>query len=72
MDTAQASSPGKATQEENIEKRDEDGTKQNESAATEDLLLTKLEKFKELLLEQIEKLQKSFNLFTNKSHEAIE
>ena len=46
--------------------------KKAETLPSQDALLMKLEKFKEILLEQVEKLHKSFNVFTNKSFESIQ
>ena len=46
--------------------------KKAETLPSQDALLMKLEKFKEILLEQVEKLHKSFNIFASKSLESIQ
>jgi|TARA_B110000285_G_C14522666_1_gene337265 hypothetical protein len=46
--------------------------KKTETLPSQDALLMKFEKFKEILLEQVEKLHKSFNIFASKSLESIQ
>jgi hypothetical protein len=52
--------------------KDKEEDKKAETLPSQDALLMKLEKFKEILLEQVEKLHKSFNIFASKSLESIQ
>ena len=52
--------------------KDKEEDKKAETLPSQDALLMKLEKFKEILLEQVEKLHKSFNVFASKSLESIQ
>ena len=56
--------------DEALKNKEED--KKAETLPSQDALLMKLEKFKEILLEQVEKLHKSFNIFASKSLESIQ
>ena len=56
--------------DESLKNKEKD--KKTETLSSQDALLMKLEKFKEILLEQVEKLHKSFNTFASKSLESIQ